>query len=514
MCGERLYSQRIKRIKRIFLFASSALSLLRGAWNERKTEMIIKYTVPIILMLLLTPLTSEAQPDSLWAVALGRQQSDCQAATRTIDGGFALCGFTNDDGIWLFLVKADSSGEELWTAKFGESWFHTWGMGITELQNGTLVAVGTTDAYGNGRDDGFAINLSQAGDSLWFRIYGTDGSDFLKDVIPTNDGGFIAAGWQAGNGWAVKADADGNVEWEGSYGGDGSQRFDAVVELDDGSFVFGGQTPSLEDGSRDYYLVKVDSIGQEIWSQSYGNPRHDSCYDMVNTSDGGFALGGYCTYLDSDGDFYLVRTDSSGDMLWQQHYGGLRNDIMYGLTSLEDGGFALVGETASFRYHNDNYYIVRTDRDGEVEWWSEFGGRGIDRCQEAMVTPDGGFGLAGMSRTFGMAGAFWLVRLGPDPVGVPRLIDPAFPSDLILQTPYPNPFNSTTRIAFQLPYPSHVNLSIHDQQGREVTVLLNQNLTSGSHEVRWQAKDQPSGMYHCIMDADGFKISKGVAFVR
>jgi len=79
---------------------------------------------------------------------------------------------------------------------------------------------------------------------------------------------------------------------------------------------------------------------------------------------------------------------------------------------------------------------------------------------------------------------------------------------------YPNPFNSTTTITFQLPFQSNVRLSVHDLVGREVAVLVNQNLTPGTHEVRWEADDQPSGMYFCMMEASGFRISKGVAFVR
>lgn len=79
---------------------------------------------------------------------------------------------------------------------------------------------------------------------------------------------------------------------------------------------------------------------------------------------------------------------------------------------------------------------------------------------------------------------------------------------------YPNPFNSATRIAFQMPYTSLVNLSIHDPQGREVNVLLNRIISPGAHEVRWQAGNQPSGMYFCMLDAGGFKISKGIMYVR
>ncbi len=88
------------------------------------------------------------------------------------------------------------------------------------------------------------------------------------------------------------------------------------------------------------------------------------------------------------------------------------------------------------------------------------------------------------------------------------------PLGFVLHPAFPNPFNSSTGIGFQLPYQTHVNLSIHDQHGREVSSLLNQTLSPGAHEIHWQAVGQPSGMYYCRMDAGGFRISRGLVFVR
>ena len=103
------------------------------------------------------------------------------------------------------------------------------------------------------------------------------------------------------------------------------------------------------------------------------------------------------------------------------------------------------------------------------------------------------------------------------PNQVEDIVSPNFPETPVqfkMYPAYPNPFNSTTTITFQLPFQSNVRLSVHDLVGREVAVLVNQNLTPGTHEVRWEADDQPSGMYFCMMEASGFRISKGVAFVR
>lgn len=91
---------------------------------------------------------------------------------------------------------------------------------------------------------------------------------------------------------------------------------------------------------------------------------------------------------------------------------------------------------------------------------------------------------------------------------------PKTPDRFLIYPAYPNPFNSTTTITFHLPYLNHVRLSIYDISGRQVAILMDQTLTPGTHEVRWEADKQPSGMYYCMMDADGFRISRGVVYVR
>ena len=420
-------------------------------------------------------------------------------------------------------IKVDCDGNELWSKRMGSEWFE-FCYSVVESPDSCYILAGTWQRRGDDHDIvGLVIKLSQDGDSLWSQTYGGDDSDYFFDCIITDDGGMAFVGntgsygdgsWDA---WLVKTDADGEIEWHNSFGGQNTEELRTVIQTPDGGYALAGITASYGGGRYDLFLVKTNSSGEEEWRNHYGTDEVEWCTDAIQTSDGGYVIAGYSYSEDEYGNYYIVRTNGEGEVIWERQYAteGRYGDILQSVIQTGDGGFVLAGYSSGFRQvSSDDYYIVRIDSTGDVLWTAGYGTQHSEKCYKILATPDGGYALAGKASMPHIGDEFWLVKTGPDPVTVPYLLDPAYPAEVMLHTPYPNPFNSTTRIAFQLPYPSHVNVSIHDQQGREVTVLLNRNLTPGTHEVRWQADDQPSGMYFCMMDADGFRISKGVAHVR
>ena len=282
-----------------------------------------------------------------------------------------------------------------------------------------------------------------------------------------------------------------------------------------------GYTESFGEGGSDYFLVKTDSLGNEEWNQAYGTEANDYGYDVIHTRDGGFLLGGYTYSQYFQGDYYIVRTDSEGDILWERIYSddelGIHG-LLKSVIQVEDGGFVLAGDGGRIRPRNhDDFLIIRTDSLGEILWYTAYGGRGTEWCYEALATPDGGYAFAGITQSMGATGNnFWLLKTTPDPLLVPRLVDPnyACPHEFVLHSPYPNPFNSATKIEFQLPFRTHVNLTIHDQLGKQVAILLDQSLSPGTHEVQWETSNEPSGPYICMFDADGFRISRQVLLVK
>jgi len=469
-----------------------------------------------------------AQPDTLWSLAWGDRYDDSFTSVIELNNGeFVVFGgdYIGDRQRTNFLVmNLNANGTQNWSTTFGGD---RWDLAneIVSAHNSDLLVVGITDSYGQGRENGYAAKLNSQGEVQWFNWYGGESVDNFRSVRNLGDGNFAICGSTYSFGenssdmWLVKIDDAGEVLWQRTYDNRSSEGAETIVHCDDGGFLLAGYTFFDGWSGRDFYVVRTDSVGNELWNASFGDSLSDICHDALQTADGGFLLAGYKDMrpgMGANADFWLVKIDSVGELRWSREYGGDSVDKGYTISKTSDGGFIIGGETFSDGNGISNFYAVRVDSLGEELWSMNLGERGYNTCYSVISTSDGGYALAGV-RDFGggRRSDGWIVKTGRDPLlNNVVLVDPSFPSELKLHTPYPNPFNSTTRIAFQLPYPSHVNLSIRDQQGREVTVLLNQNLTLGKHEVRWQADDQPSGMYFCTMDANGFRISKGVVFVR
>jgi hypothetical protein len=205
--------------------------------------------------------------------------------------------------------------------------------------------------------------------------------------------------------------------WSKTYGGSKWDRGYCVVQTSDGGYAMAGQTLSYGAGDWDFYLVKIDPAGNLQWKRTYGGNGLDSAYSMIQTIDGGFALAGETTSFGSGGsDIYLVKTDKEGIMQWNKTYGGSAYDHGRCLIQTSDGGYAIVGDTWSFGAGNRDFYLVKTDPTGTIQWNKTYGGAGDDYGNSLIQAPDGGYVLAGYSNSFG--GNVYLVET--DAAGVMR----------------------------------------------------------------------------------------------
>jgi hypothetical protein len=123
-------------------------------------------------------------------------------------------------------------------------------------------------------------------------------------------------------------------------------------------------------------LSKLSPSGEFIWKRQFGA---DSLIEIgqrvIGTADLGYALIGQRSVIpNQDADMYLVRTDSMGNMLWEQQYGGGSFDGGYSLVQTPDGGFLLLGWTRSFGAGQRDFYLVKTDSLGNQQWQEPHGG--------------------------------------------------------------------------------------------------------------------------------------------
>ncbi len=262
------------------------------------------------------------------------------------------------------------------------------------------------------------FGLISDGSMEWNKTYGGSYSDLAQSMVLTSDGGYALAGYTASFGaryndfWLVRTDSSGNELWSKMYGGTGDDQAWSLVQTGDGGYALAGYTNSSGAGDYDFWLVRTDSSGNELWSKTYGGARYDGAESMVITSDGGFALVGYTISIGAgNNDFWLVRTDSSGNELWSKTYGGTGYDYAFSVVQTSDGGFAIAGFTNSFGSVTPDFLLVKTDSSGNQLWSKTYGGTGDDECVSVIQTSDGGYALGGCTTSFGAGDRdFWLVK--------------------------------------------------------------------------------------------------------
>jgi len=230
-----------------------------------------------------------------------------------------------------------------------------------------------------------------------------------------------------------------------------------------------------------------------LWSRTYGGGGNNGCRSLVQTSDGGYALAGYTrSFGAGDYDFWLVRTDENGDRLWSRAYGGERDEWCISLIQTTDGGFVLAGCTYSFGAGDSDFWLVRTDENGDSLWSHTYGGQYDDYCNSLVQNADGGFALAGSTSSYAGEEDLWLVKLGAEN-SVPG-DEAAAPLHFGLDAVYPNPFNATAVASYNLQVASWVSLCLYDLSGRLVETLMEGWQEAGEHRVVIDAKGGQPGM--------------------
>jgi hypothetical protein len=328
----------------------------------------------------------------------------------------------------FWLVKTDCDGITEWSRTFGRVGREDVCYDMHQTVDGGYVLAGRTDYFGTGNKDFWLVKTNANGDSLWSRTFGDDYWDQCNAVRQTTDGGYVLAG----NGYVpsppfgngsdfrlVKTDANGYFPWTRTYGGNDDEYCNDVDEMADGGYLVAGSTLSFGAfGSYDFWLVRTNAAGDSLWSRTFGGNGDESCNDFVPTQDGGFLLGGYTTSFGAgSADFWLVRTDANGDSLWSRTFGGSGADYCNAICRTADGGYVLAGSTTSFGPVGYDFWLVKVDANGDSLWSRTFGGHRSDDCYAVEQTTDGGYALAG-SAVICDEGCWWdfsLVKTSRDP---------------------------------------------------------------------------------------------------
>lgn len=292
-----------------------------------------------------------------------------------------------------------------------------------------------------GGDDYWIVKLNASGNVEWENTVGGGNYDRLYAVEATADGGLIIGGQSLSGGgvgdksqsnkggydyWIVKLDVDGIVEWDKSYGGTGNDQLYNVQPTSDGGYILAGSSDSgisgdkteARVGNTDYWIIKIDDIGNIVWQNDIGGVMFETAFDAYETLDGGFIIGGVSNSGISgdktqanfgNNDYWVVKLDVNGIVVWDKTFGGTASDYLYSLIPTADGGSIACGMSDSGVNGNktdntnglNDYWVVKIDNSGNITWQNSIGGSGNEFTFVNAIaqTSDGGYAIAGFSQS-------------------------------------------------------------------------------------------------------------------
>jgi uncharacterized delta-60 repeat protein len=332
---------------------------------------------------------------------------------QTSDGGYIVAGLTRSFGAVLndiFLIKTDANGDTIWAKTYGGTGDDV-AFSVQQTSDGGYILAGLTTSFLAGNYDAFLIKTDANGDIIWAKNYGGAYNDFALSVQQTSDGGYIVAGYTESFGaggydfFLIKTDANGNVIWAKTYGGGGVDWAFSVQQTSDGGYIVAGLTTSFGAGGGDAFLIKTDANGDIIWGKTYGGTDWDWAYSVQQTSDGGYIVAGYTESFGAGGyDFFLIKTDANGNVIWAKTYGGTNYDYAHSVQQTSDGGYIVAGLTTSFGAGDRDIFLIKTDANGDIIWAKTYGGTYWDEVSSVQQTSDGGYIVAGYTTSFGAGG--------------------------------------------------------------------------------------------------------------
>lgn len=302
----------------------------------------------------------------------GAGDDQAYSLEQTSDGGYIVAGQTNSFGTGnydFWILKLDSSGNVQWAKTYGGSGNES-AADIKQTSDLGYIVDGYEDSFF--APDAWIIKLDASGNIQWQKAFGDSNNDLVSQVQQTADGGYIAAayfwfGGTNGNLWIIKLDAGGNIQWDKVYYGAAFDYPLKIYQRTDNSYIILAFTYSFGAGAEDIWVLNLDSSGNILWQKTYGGSGSDYALDLQLTIDGGFIMAGYTNSFGAgSNDIWVIKADSGGNIQWQKTYGSTGDDIAYDVIQTSNGGYAVLGSTKSFGAASFDIWLLILDTNGEI----------------------------------------------------------------------------------------------------------------------------------------------------
>ena len=520
----------------------------------------------------------------LWENSYGGKHAEfLYDAIPTPDYGFLLAGssISNKNGnkadankgdldYWVW--KMDEKGTPEWQKSFG-------GNGVDVLQSvklandGGFILAGTSSSSISGdkkeackgQEDFWIIKLDAKGNEIWQRTIGGSGQEKLLSIAQTKDGGYILGGTSSSNTsepdekgvtdkfgksqdsrgsldyWVVKLDIKGEIKWQKTLGGQYVDELKSIEQTNDKGYILGGYSNSPISGDKtqenfglnDYWIVKLDEDGNELWQHTLGGDQDDTLFALTQTNDGGYIAGGNSNSGATNSksksnkigtDFWVLKLGKSGAIEWQETYNHGEKDVLTSIVENTDGTFLIGGYAQSESVQKsansiqksvakkadkegiNDYIALKIKATGEEIWTQTVGSKGDEILKKLFETRDGGYILAGTSignasrdKNTAIGGSdFWVVKLRDNE----KKIEEKVKIEAI-----PNPAISFTNVIVTYEYLKGT-ATLFDLSGRSMQTIK----LTGEKTIPVDLSNIPQGIYlieiKTDVSTDGVKVIK------
>jgi hypothetical protein len=384
---------------------------------------------------------------------------------KTTDGGYIVAGNSVGSSANGDVTGSTHGGKDYWIVKFNATGTIIWnkllgGTGdesassIQQTTDGGYIVAGSSTSSANGDvtgvnhgtsfQDYWIVKLDANGNILWNKLLGGTGSEDASSIQQTTDGGYIVAGtsFSSANGdvtatnhglpwpdiWIVKLDANGNILWNKLLGGNYDEYALSIQQTTDGGYIVAGTSSSSANGDvtgtshggnvwTDYWIVKLNASGNIIWNRLLGGNYNEVAHSIQQTTDGGYIVAG-SSGSSANGDvtganhglplddYWIVKLDASGNILWNKLMGGNDDDIASSIQQTIDGGYIVAGYSGSSANGDvtgvnhggaGDFWIVKLDANGNIIWNKLLGGNGEDKAYSIRQIANGGYIVAGQT---------------------------------------------------------------------------------------------------------------------
>lgn len=346
-----------------------------------------------------------------------------------LDQGFALGGWYNVDGILsseYYLSVLDSTGQLKWSKTYGEKVAkkakkkHEGGnecFYIDQSMDGGFFLLGEVHGFGAGQSDVYAVKTDRNGDTLWSKTYGSRAVDYCNSGVENSDSGYTIAGFTEGfnarerNAYVLRLNKYGDTMWTKTIGAPNAEAILEIQHTLDDNYILVGSSTSFTNGKSDVYLIKMGLDGSVLWQYVYGGDMNDFGFSVTTSNDSGYIVSGSTeSYGAGQDDMFVLKCGKDGELIWAKTYGGPKFESGASVTRFGKG-YAIAGNTSSFGNGNEDIYVITIDYEGDTLFTKSIGGEFGDFGTEIKSVTSSVFGITGFSQSFfnGVSQSFLLV---------------------------------------------------------------------------------------------------------